>query len=335
MREAPAVLQDDAHAGGHLQLLGELLQPLAVGRVGDLARDAAAARRVGHQHRVAAGERQVGGERRALVAALFLDDLHEQDLAALDDLLNLVLAAQRAVPPLGHFLEGVGAPDLLDDRLDLFRIAVVSLAVGCTSLALAIEGRYAPVLAGRFGGHVVLIVVLGPGLDLASLMLLRLGPRLTCRSFAVRRTSCCLAVVEGLVDVVVHALAVVIADLDVALGTVVIGRGHLGRLRAGLVLAAARFISGLRSGVGNLARRDLPGIALDRFVAATPTGLLAVGATTGGAVLVALGVPLCPRFFFKERLPIGDRNLIVVRMNFAEGKEAVAIAAIFDERGLQ
>ena len=59
---------------------------------------------VGHQHGVAAGQRQVGGERRALVAALLLDDLHQDDLAALDDFLDLVGAqaaarALRAAPP--------------------------------------------------------------------------------------------------------------------------------------------------------------------------------------------------------------------------------------------
>ena len=88
--------QDDAHALRHFEILHDLLQPLAVGAVGDLARNAAAARGVGHQHGIAAGERQIGGERGALVAALFLDDLNEQHLAALDDFLDLVLAARRA-----------------------------------------------------------------------------------------------------------------------------------------------------------------------------------------------------------------------------------------------
>jgi hypothetical protein len=45
---------------------------------------------VRHQHAIAAGERQVGGEGRALVAALFLDDLDQHHLAALDDFLDLV-----------------------------------------------------------------------------------------------------------------------------------------------------------------------------------------------------------------------------------------------------
>jgi hypothetical protein len=38
---------------------------------------------------------------------------------------------------------------------------------------------------------------------------------------------------------------------------------------------------------------------------------------------------------FDQRLTVGDRNLVIVGMDFAESQEAVAIAAIFDERGLQ
>jgi hypothetical protein len=40
-------------------------------------------------------------------------------------------------------------------------------------------------------------------------------------------------------------------------------------------------------------------------------------------------------FFVDQRLPIGDRDLVVIRMNFAESEEAVAVAAVIDERGLQ
>src|SRR6185312_7481644 len=79
---------------------------------GDLARNAAAARGVGHQNRVAPGQRQVSRQRRPLVAPLLLNDLDQQDLAALDDLLNLVLAAQ-ALGTARNLLQGVAA-DLLD-----------------------------------------------------------------------------------------------------------------------------------------------------------------------------------------------------------------------------
>ena len=112
--------QDDAHPVRHLELGGDLLEALAVLGIGDLARDAAALAGVGHQHRIAAGEREIGGQRRALVAALFLDDLDQDDLAALDHFLDLVLAAGLARRPLGHVVERVAAAELL--RLVLGRI---------------------------------------------------------------------------------------------------------------------------------------------------------------------------------------------------------------------
>jgi hypothetical protein len=36
-----------------------------------------------------------------------------------------------------------------------------------------------------------------------------------------------------------------------------------------------------------------------------------------------------------QRLTVGDRYLVIVGMNFAESEKAVAVAAIFDKRGLQ
>ena len=38
---------------------------------------------------------------------------------------------------------------------------------------------------------------------------------------------------------------------------------------------------------------------------------------------------------FDQGLTVGDRNLIVIGMDFAEGQKAVAIATIFNEGGLQ
>src|SRR4029450_335457 len=63
-----------------------------------------------HQNAITAGEAEVGGQCGALIAALFLDDLDEQHLAALDDVLDLVAAAPRLalLAQLGG--RGVGAP---------------------------------------------------------------------------------------------------------------------------------------------------------------------------------------------------------------------------------
>ena len=62
-------------------------------------------------------------------------------------------------------------------------------------------------------------------------------------------------------------------------------------------------------------------------VAATVPARAPVDFVVGGA----LGALL----FVDQRLPVGDRDLIVVGVDFAERQEAVAIAAVVDERGLQ
>src|SRR4029079_4536759 len=98
---------DQAHAGRHVETLDDALQALAVGGGGDLAADAAAAGGVGHQDAVAAGERKVGGQRRALVAALFLDDLDQHDLPALDHFLDFLLAHQAPPAALDFFFHAV------------------------------------------------------------------------------------------------------------------------------------------------------------------------------------------------------------------------------------
>src|SRR3546814_2404086 len=48
-----------------------------------------------HQHAIAAGQAQIAGERSPFVAAFFLDDLYQQDLAAANDVLDFVATAQR------------------------------------------------------------------------------------------------------------------------------------------------------------------------------------------------------------------------------------------------
>src|SRR5581483_1522479 len=73
--------------------------------VRDLARNAAAVAGVRHQHAIAAGKAEIGGQRRALVAAFFLDDLDQQNLTALDHVLDLVAAAQ-SLALLAQFVGG-------------------------------------------------------------------------------------------------------------------------------------------------------------------------------------------------------------------------------------
>src|SRR5580658_5110943 len=50
---------------------------------------------------------------------------------------------------------------------------------------------------------------------------------------------------------------------------------------------------------------------------------------------LVIGFALRALFVLDQGLPVGDRDLIVVRMDFAKGKKAVAVAAVIDEGGLQ
>ena len=56
---------------------------------------------------------------------------------------------------------------------------------------------------------------------------------------------------------------------------------------------------------------------------------------SGAMVGLGLGRALRALVLGDQRLPVGDRDLVVVGMDFAEGEKAVAIAAVVDEGGLQ
>ena len=129
---------------------------------------------LGIKHRIAAGQRQIGRQRRALVAALFLDDLHQHHLAALDDFLDLVLTA-RTEGALRHLFHDVVAADGFDDFL-LGLVAVVfivvilvamrgdglSVVIRCGGLAAGVFGVLAAVFACRvvgMGGVFVRVLV--------------------------------------------------------------------------------------------------------------------------------------------------------------------------------
>ena len=95
--------------------------------------------------------------------------------------------------------------------------------------------------------------------------------------------------------------------------------------------------------VGRLAR-CFPGgqrIALHRFVAA---GVRTLAVSIAAAARAAVAAMMIVGFFvvacgacvgLDQRLPVGDRDLVIVRVDFGERQESVAIAAVFDERRLQ
>ena len=94
--------------------------------------------------------------------------------------------------------------------------------------------------------------------------------------------------------------------------------GRLGLVRVDLPRAG---LHQLRSELGALLARILDIAAVDA------PGVVAVAALV--LTLRAL------RLLGQQLLAIGDRDLVVVRMDFREGQEAVAIATVLDERRLE
>src|SRR5262245_12680158 len=249
--------------------MGDALEAFAVLRVGDLARDAAAAPGVGHQDGVAAGERQIGGQRGPLAATLLLDDLHEDDLAALDDLLDLV-GAHASARALRHFLHGIFRADLLHrgdgfggvGRIgsDFLNVANVATVAGCC-LTIGVERGAAILLAG--------------------------GVFVGCPRGALGGE--------------------VVAGAPVA---AILGRGQsqVGWLRLDRRALLKRLLWGEpRAGI----LRARPHLRL--FIAVLAGGLLRAG------VGFRFGLGLRFGLLAQQRLAIGDRDLVVVGMNFAEG----------------
>ncbi|WP_375780774.1 hypothetical protein ACE103_19660 [Bradyrhizobium sp. ma5] len=82
--------------------------------------------------------------------------------------------------------------------------------------------------------------------------------------------------------------------------------------------------------------RTLDHLALDTVTMAAAAGIAMARPAAMAAVLVLfLGLAMGALVGFDQRLTVGDRDLVVVGMDFAEGQEAVSVAAILDEGSLQ
>ncbi len=80
----------------------------------------------------------------------------------------------------------------------------------------------------------------------------------------------------------------------------------------------------------------LDDLALDALaIAAAARVAVARTAAIGAVLALLLGLAMGAFVRLDQGLAIGDRNLIIVRMNFAEGKKAVTVAAVLDEGRLQ
>ena len=78
-------------------------------------------------------------------------------------------------------------------------------------------------------------------------------------------------------------------------------------------------------------------LALDALAmaAAARIAVTRTAAVAGAVLALFLGLAVGAFLGLDQRLTVGDRDLIVVGMDFAEGEEAVAIATIFNEGRLE
>ncbi len=90
----------------------------------------------------------------------------------------------------------------------------------------------------------------------------------------------------------------------------------VGRLRSGFAVEGVADLRDIRAG-GSLGRAAADERLFALSVLLEPVGL--------GFLLLHL----------EQTLPVGDRDLVVVGMDLAEGEKAVPVAAVFDEGGLQ
>src|SRR6516162_10718126 len=80
-----------------------------------------------------------------------------------------------------------------------------------------------------------------------------------------------------------------------------------------------------------------PDLVVDHLAANRSTGAFGAAAapTPGAAIDLVVGFALGALLLGDQCLSVGDRNLVVIGMDFAEGEEAVAVAAVLDEGRLK
>src|SRR5438270_5095550 len=132
--------------------------------------------------------------------------------------------------------------------------------------------------------------------------------------------------------VVIMRLMVVVRRILMMLGVV---RMYFAGIRA-FVLMRLAFIGlgrlgGILAGILDDAALDTVAMAAAARVAVARAPSVAVG---GAIFALFLGLAVGALIGLDQRLTVGDRDLIVVRVDFAERQEAMAVAAIFDERRL-
>ena len=132
-----------------------------------------------------------------------------------------------------------------------------------------------------------------------------------------------LTIVPGMIIMIVITVLVIM----------MCGFHHVRSVSAGLARGISRVIAGkFARWLFVVCDQTLAG---DPFRGTLRAAVARSSASAGPPINLGLGIAMRAFFFRDQRLPICDWDLIIVRMNFAEGQKAVAIAAVVDERSLQ
>ncbi|WP_298882875.1 hypothetical protein [uncultured Bradyrhizobium sp.] len=137
-----------------------------------------------------------------------------------------------------------------------------------------------------------------------------------------------MAVIIVMMDVVVAFVLAVM--LGIGMQVLALMRRAFGVLLMGLALD--RLGRGIATSVETLDDVATDALAL---TAAAGIAVARTAAAVGAVLTLFLGFAMGLFFGLDQRLPVGDGDLVIVGMDFAEGEEAVAIAAIFNEGGLK
>jgi len=145
--------------------------------------------------------------------------------------------------------------------------------------------------------------------------------------------------IVGVMVIVIMGMMMIVVRMIIVVVVMIVALVLAVMLRVGVQMLAFVRSAELRLTLDRLGRGigASDDVALNAFALTAAAGVAVARAAAAVGAVLALFLGLAMGLFLglDQRLPVGDRDLVVVGMDFAEGEEAVAVAAIFDEGGLK
>jgi hypothetical protein len=131
-------------------------------------------------------------------------------------------------------------------------------------------------------------------------------------------------------------LCMIVFSVAVVGGVTLFGMRAVGVLGPRDVMVVERLVFVRLGCLGRIGLCVPDDLALDAFAAAAAARTAVTLPPPAGAVLTLFfGLAVGALVGLDQGLPVGDRYLVVVGMDFAEGEKAVAVSAVFDEGRLE